>query len=889
MNPIDTRPSTVIALAFATFDAGARVLIATRLDESVLGAFVAFPAVFVVAFLLLSTARAARPDGLSIATPVVALATIGDVVAARLTHGDLNLIGPPLFAMLALVLTLAIVPDTSYLKRIGAPLGFVGAVLIALPLVPGLGVSHGGQLAWIELGGYEGSPGEAGRVLVLIGFAAALCSLPSIDHTQPLWPQLAPWVKRALIIPTLAVGTHLLEQDYGPALLLALALAGTFATAARRLRWFVIALGATSVMLGLASFASEKVNDRVQDFIHPFHQVGGFYDQAALAHLSLAWAGWHGVGFGGGRAGAIPLASTDYVLAEWSLESGLIGLLVTMALFVWMLDTAWRWTMLANEGFPRLMATGLSWLLTVLTVWTTGAVVGFLPLSGLPSPFIASGGSNAAALGVVVALLIRTHPRTAPDPAARDASSALRRTRLAAMFALVVLALLVVQRVDSQRVELNRRADNPFRKWASLQRGPIITRDGTTVAYTTGGGSLDTIRRHYRAKTALGGLVGSLTELDLNGGGTELAWRALLRCGGSGQARPAGAAWSRGATTVIGNPADCETEGLRMSVDVGLQRAAWRALGSHKGAIVVLDARTGRVLAAVGRRRFEDGPGSIAAFEMTIAPASTFKIVTAAAALHHGVSTQTPLASGYTPPGGRRIRNAGGAVCGGTLAAAFAASCNSSFTLLGSAVGRERLSAMAARFGFGDMTRVSGFPVRPSSTGIKPGADAITSASIGQGTVLATPLQMAVAAAAIANRGMRPTPTLVDATCSGHRVPVLRRRAATLAVARELRAAMRAVTVSGTGRGASTTRGKWALKTGTAEVPALREAGTPRGTAGWIVGFPTELGSRVIPVIAGVVLPSDAHPYRSGQDGVAIINALSGAARSLGAPAGPCR
>jgi hypothetical protein len=101
---------------------------------------------------------------------------------------------------------------------------------------------------------------------------------------------------------------------------------------------------------------------------------------------------------------------------------------------------------------------------------------------------------------------------------------------------------------------------------------------------------------------------------------------------------------------------------------------------------------------------------------------------------------------------------------------------------------------------------------------------------------------------------------------------------------------MRAATLAGTGSSAARAPGAWALKTGTAEVPALSQAGSPAGTAAWIVGFPTTpTRSGVLPVIAGVVLPGDDDLQRSGpRDGVALINTLAGAAMSVSDPDAEC-
>lgn len=889
------RTIALVALALALLDASARGLIAVRFNEPVWGALLALPLGFVLAYILLGAARIARPDGLAIGVPVAGLLTIGDVVAARLaTEGDAwHAELPVVCAASMFVVTIAVVRDTSSLERAGEALGAIGAILIALPLAPGIGVTRGGQSGWVQLG-VQVSPAELGRVLVLLGFAAALSRLP-IRRTQLGWQDVEAVARRALVIPAIAVLTHVIERDLGSALLLTLALAGVVAVAAGRMRWFGAAVASAAACLAVASLFSARVQGRVLDAVHPLRLVDGAYDQAGLAQLALAWGGWQGAGFGGGvtlRAGAIPAGATDYVLAEWALETGLVGLLLTMALFGWLLATAWTWSLRAPSGFPRLAASGMTWLLTVSTVWTTGAVLGFLPLSGLPSPFV-SGASNATAMGVAAALLVRCTPSLSHADASLPDALALRAGRAVTVAAVLLVAVLAAYRISSDRLVLNRRTDNPLRGWINQNRGPIVSRDGTTLAYTTGAGSLDTVDRRYREAALTAGIVGRVSFADQSGGGIENAWRALLRCGGSGQARASGESWSAGATRVEGDPARCKPDGLRTSLDLDVQRAATAALRGRRGAIVVLDARTGAILATAGRLGVPAATTPLAGFELLVAPGSTFKIVTAAAALGAGIATDTPLASGFAAPGGRWLSNAGGETCGGTLHNAFVHSCNSSFALLGVNVGAGRLDATADRFGFGSRVAVSGLQAPASSLNAAANpfdADTLASSSIGQGAVAATPLQMALVTATVAAGGERPSPTLIDGICGKASVTTSTRRVISASTAREIARAMRGVTVAGTGGGAADVPGAWALKTGTAEVPQLSQSGSPAGTAGWIVGFPTApLKSRVLPVVAGVVLPDTANSLRSGpQDGVAMISELARATLSARGPRADC-
>ena len=178
------------------------------------------------------------------------------------------------------------------------------------------------------------------------------------------------------------------------------------------------------------------------------------------------------------------------------------------------------------------------------------------------------------------------------------------------------------------------------------------------------------------------------------------------------------------------------------------------ALGARYGGIVVLDPRTGAVRADAGL-----------GMDVTQPPGSSFKTVTASAALTAGTAalTDTYPYEKYVVLNGWRLRNFHHELCGGSFVQAFADSCNSVFAPVADEVGAKRLVAMARAFGFNEHPTIA-YPA-PESTTRKPAqmpSDlSLGVAGIGQGGVIASPLQMASVAQTIASRGMRHPPFIV--------------------------------------------------------------------------------------------------------------------------------
>ncbi len=243
---------------------------------------------------------------------------------------------------------------------------------------------------------------------------------------------------------------------------------------------------------------------------------------------------------------------------------------------------------------------------------------------------------------------------------------------------------------------------------------------------------------------------------------------------------------------------------VRTTVSPFLQRAAVSALGGQLGGIVAMQP-SGQILAVAG-----------IGLDGLQPPGSTFKMVTLTGVLQDHIAdphTVFPYAT-YATLDGVKLSNANGEECGGTLELAFAVSCNSVFTPLGVKLGAARLVATAERFGFNHETGLAGTAesTLPAAAQIQGELD-VGSTAIGQGQVLATPLQMALVAATVADGGRRPQPSFLAAS-----TPAGGPQAMSAAVARTVRHLMIGVIREGTGTSAAIPGVTVAGKTGTAEL-----------------------------------------------------------------------
>jgi len=365
------------------------------------------------------------------------------------------------------------------------------------------------------------------------------------------------------------------------------------------------------------------------------------------------------------------------------------------------------------------------------------------------------------------------------------------------------------ERLESQ-IELAPRAPILAADGSPLAEGPAEARAhplGSAAIDVTGEmGTAEETDPHLLAQQGLA------ADTPVGVSGLERAFNARLagKPGGSLLA----VAEDGGSARILAKATPRPGAAVKTTIDPTLQATAVAALAGRPGGVAVLDADTGDVRALAGQ-----------AFSAPQPPGSTFKTITTTAALQKGVVSlddEFETTNGVNV-GGRFIENANGEYCGGTFRQAFAESCNADFAPLGPKIGNDELVATAERFGFNSPPTL--YAPRIVAR-VEPGESTIPReigdeldlgvSAIGQGEVLATPLQMATVAQTIGNGGVRePTSIVANKKLRPQAEPV---RVMSRKIAGELTELMIGVVTEGTGTAGSIPQAQVAGKTGTAEL-----------------------------------------------------------------------
>jgi peptidoglycan glycosyltransferase len=367
------------------------------------------------------------------------------------------------------------------------------------------------------------------------------------------------------------------------------------------------------------------------------------------------------------------------------------------------------------------------------------------------------------------------------------------------------------------------------------ERAPILARDGTPLAegpaeereHPIGGAAIDVSGEVGEAPEEEWPQLarhGFSPETPVGISGLELAFNARLA--GKPGGKLLAVAEDGSSVRALAQSKPQKGAPVKTTIDPGLQEVSVSALAGRVGGVAVLDSRTGDVRALAGQ-----------AFSAPQPPGSTFKIVTTTAALEAGkvsLDDEFEITNGVNV-GGRFLNNANGEYCGGSFREAFAESCNAVFAPLGPAVGNDKLVEVAQRFGFNSPPSLYApqvirevDPEEPTiPTEIGEEIDLGVSA-IGQGEVLATPLEMASVAQTVGNDGLRmPTSIVANEKLRPQAEPV---RVMSPKIAGELTELMIGVVNEGTGTAADISEAQVAGKTGTAELgpkPGEEESENP--------------------------------------------------------------
>ncbi len=329
------------------------------------------------------------------ASSVISIATYGTPWAILIREVMWMAIG-------IVALGVAVRVDYHALRRFSPVLLVITFLLLFVVLVPGLGVHAQGSSRWVGFGQFRLQPSELMK-LALTLFAADFIAR-RLDEDASDRRIIGP----LMLVTGFAAVLILAQPDMGTAMVLgAIALALLFVSGVR-LGPVMKVMAALACVALIVAVASPYRRARLLSFMNPSAHGSGSGYQVLQSEIGLGSGHLFGAGLGGGQAqwGYLPNAHTDFIFSVIGEELGIVGAVLVLALlggFVWL---GIRAAMRSPDRFGALLGLGLVAWVGAETLINVGAVVGVLPVTGIPLPFISFGGSSLvitmAAAGVLI-------------------------------------------------------------------------------------------------------------------------------------------------------------------------------------------------------------------------------------------------------------------------------------------------------------------------------------------------------------------------------------------------------------------------------------------------------------------------------------------------------
>jgi cell division protein FtsW len=299
--------------------------------------------------------------------------------------------------------------DHGILKHWSTHIICVTLFLLLIVFIPGAGIGLGGARRWVYFGLFTFQPAELAKIALIIFLAKELSSKPL---ASAMWPALAATLTAFLLI--------LKEPDLGTAMIIAMIAFAIFFLAGTPIKHFIAVIIVSISGLLFISLTSAYRMKRLLAYLNPWSDPRGVGFHIIQSLIAVGSGGLFGVGLGASKQKFfyLPQNYTDFIFAIFCEEMGLIGALGIILLFLLFVGRGIRIARSAPDAFSMLLSAGIVSWIGFQAILNMCVVVGILPTTGIPLPFISYGGTSLIATLFGVGLLLNISQfRLAPrDP-----------------------------------------------------------------------------------------------------------------------------------------------------------------------------------------------------------------------------------------------------------------------------------------------------------------------------------------------------------------------------------------------------------------------------------------------------------------------------------------
>jgi cell division protein FtsW len=269
-------------------------------------------------------------------------------------------------------------------------------------MLPGVGVTVNGATRWLGAGPLQFQPSELLKVALVLYAAQLLAARPQSTSS------VGTLVKPLLLVVGAACALLMKQPDMGTTMVICFSIGALLVAAGVPMRNLMLIGGVLLFVATVLAIAEPYRRERLFSFLDPFADAGDSGFQAVQALTAIGSGGFFGVGLGESvqKIFYLPEAHTDMILAIIGEELGLFGILGLISLYGMIGYAGLRTAKLAADRYAKLLAAGITSLILCQATLNFFAVLGMMPLTGVPLPFISYGASNLVVLMGAMGLLL---------------------------------------------------------------------------------------------------------------------------------------------------------------------------------------------------------------------------------------------------------------------------------------------------------------------------------------------------------------------------------------------------------------------------------------------------------------------------------------------------
>ena len=287
-------------------------------------------------------------------------------------------------------------------RKFTVPLLFGSFALLLVVLIPGIGIKVDGARRWLGYGQFRLQPSEVAKFGLLMFSADVLTRREAVIDD---WRQS---VRPIMLVLAGVAGLMMLEPDLASLMVISVMVIAMLVIGGVRVRHLSVLAGTGIALVTAAATLVSWRRARMLSFLDPFADRANTGYQVVQSLIATGSGGWTGVGLGAGRAKwrFLPAAHTDFIFAVIGEELGLLGCVLVVGLFALIAVIGIRTAARAPDRFGTMIAAGATAWIVGQAVLNLGAVVGLLPVTGVPLPFVSFGGTALISTMVGAGVLV---------------------------------------------------------------------------------------------------------------------------------------------------------------------------------------------------------------------------------------------------------------------------------------------------------------------------------------------------------------------------------------------------------------------------------------------------------------------------------------------------